>query len=149
MHVLLCHQYFTNDPHTYTIHYNIVPCCHNYVFHFRYTNHGTIQEDLRLERYRTIDHWGITCGCDRGLVIPVPYTYFYSLYAWLVVSKRKACWVQGWIHKMYVLGTRVRSQRSAVVCADYTNKAVSSRFDYYGAASLSGLILVRTYGAFV
>ena len=25
MHVILRHQYFTNNPHTYKIHYNIIP----------------------------------------------------------------------------------------------------------------------------
>ena len=38
---------------------------------------------------------------------------------------------------------------AAVFRADCTNEAVSSQSDYYGAASRSVLILVRTNGDFV
>ena len=50
---------------------------------------------------------------------------------------------------MYVLGTRVRSHRTAVLCAGCTGEAVSSQSDYYGAASRYVLILVRIDRAFV
>ena len=53
------------------------------------------------------------------------------------------------VPKRYVLGTRVRSQRTAVFFADCASEAGSSQSDYCGAASRDVLILVRTYGAFV
>jgi hypothetical protein len=47
------------------------------------------------------------------------------------------------------MDTRVRNQQTAVIFADCAMEAVSSKHDYYGAASRYVLILVRTNGAFV
>ncbi len=49
----------------------------------------------------------------------------------------------------YVMGKRVRNQRTAVLCVDCISEAVRSHSDYYGAASRFVLILDRTDGAFV
>ena len=48
---------------------------------------------------------------------------------------------------MYVLGTKVRSQKTAVFCAKCTSEADRSQSDYYGAVHGLWLILVRKYGA--
>ncbi len=48
-----------------------------------------------------------------------------------------------------MLGTKVRSQRNAVLCADCTSEADSSQSDYYGTVHVLWLFLVRTNGAFV
>ena len=51
MHVILCHQYRTNNSHTYKIHYNIISCYTNYIWHFKHIQYVMNKEDLRLIRY--------------------------------------------------------------------------------------------------
>ncbi len=47
------------------------------------------------------------------------------------------------------MGTKVRSQRTAVLCAVRTSEAGISQYDYSRAVHVMWLILVRTYEAFV
>ena len=93
---------------------------------------------------------------SRGAASVPPLTY--QMWCWLeLVAPLRASWWAaqktcsflgaGLSPREVRTGTRVRSQRTAVFCADCTSEAGCSQSDYYGAAHGLWLILVRTDGA--